>query len=60
VAMGKPVRMLMNSAQPGRAYPFQHPEWAITPADRRTVASIPLHEVTDACDQVLLPVHATR
>jgi ADP-heptose:LPS heptosyltransferase len=49
VAMGKRVVMLMKSNAPGDPHPFQHPDWALTPAAGKSVSAIPLDDVLKAC-----------
>lgn len=59
VAMGKPVVMLMQSAAPGKPHPFQHADWALTPA-KGTVADIPTHDVIARCESFLLEPKGRR
>ena len=49
VAMDKRVVMIMDSTGPGSAYPFQHPDWAVTPANGQSVAAITTDAVNEAC-----------
>lgn len=49
VAMGKRVVMIRNSIAPGSPYPFQHPDWAVTPVIGRDVSSIETGAVIEAC-----------
>lgn len=51
VAMKKRVLMLMPVA--GQTYPFQHPDWAITPPPGRTLAGIDTTSVIAACEQAM-------
>ena len=51
VAMGKRVVMIMGSTGPGSTYPFQHRDWALTPADGGPVATIPPEVVSEACSR---------
>jgi ADP-heptose:LPS heptosyltransferase len=53
VALGRRVVMLMDSTAPGRAFPFQHLEWAIAPRLGDGVSSITVHEVVAACERVI-------
>ncbi len=53
VALGRRVVMLMNDASPGTPHPFQHPDWALTPAHKNTVSSIPVEAAIAACDRML-------
>ena len=48
VALGRRVVMLMESIGPGFAYPFQHPDWAVTSPAGGTVPAIPVSGVLDA------------
>ena len=58
VAMGKRVVMLMGSNHPGSSHPFQHPDWAATPANGQPVAAITPDEVNAACDRAFAEVEA--
>jgi ADP-heptose:LPS heptosyltransferase len=49
VAAGKRVVMIINSTAPGSPYPFQHPDWAVTPTSGRDVSSIETGTVIEAC-----------
>ena len=49
VALKKRVLMLIGALDPGRSFPFQHPEWTITPAKGQPVSSISAEAVTAAC-----------
>jgi ADP-heptose:LPS heptosyltransferase len=49
VAMGKRVVMIRNSIAPGSPYPYQHPDWAITPTNGRNVSNIETSSVIEAC-----------
>lgn len=51
VAMGRRVVMIMKSAQPGKPVPFQHPDWAVTPAGNGNVQDIETGAIIDACEQ---------
>ena len=53
VAMDKRVVMIMGSTGPGSSYPFQHPEWAVTPAHDQPVATITANAVDEACSRAL-------
>jgi len=48
-AMGKHVVMLMASNAPGSPHPFQHADWAVTPAAGQTVPEIQINSVIEAC-----------
>lgn len=54
VAMGKRVVMIMRSIQPGACYPFDHKDWAITPAAGQPVSSVTIEEVWQGCAQALV------
>jgi len=54
VAMGRRVVMLMQSADPGKPYPFQHADWAMTPPAGKTVAEITVADVIGRCESFLL------
>jgi ADP-heptose:LPS heptosyltransferase len=49
VAMGKRVVMLRDSVAPGSPYPFQHPDWAVTPTSGRDIPGIEPGVVIEAC-----------
>jgi ADP-heptose:LPS heptosyltransferase len=53
VAMGKRVVMIRNSIAPGSPYPYQHPDWAVTPTSGRVVSSIETSAVVEACERAL-------
>ena len=53
VAMDKRVVMLMGSVGPGSSHPFQHPDWAVTPAHGQAVATITTEAVNSACAQAV-------
>lgn len=53
VAMDKRVVMIMGSTGPGHAYPFQHPNWALTPQNGKPVSSIPVETVLQSIAQAL-------
>jgi ADP-heptose:LPS heptosyltransferase len=48
VAMNKRVLMIIGSLDPGRPYPFQHPDWTITPQKRQPVSSLSTEAVIEA------------
>ena len=52
-AMGKRVAAIIPSTAPGNKYPFQHPEWAITPVVGVEISSISPETVIEACERVL-------
>lgn len=49
VAMDKRVVMTRGSIAPGSAYPYQHPDWAVTPTVGREVSGIETAAVIEAC-----------
>jgi ADP-heptose:LPS heptosyltransferase len=49
VAMGRRVVMIRSSVAPGSPYPYQHPDWVITPTNGRDVSSIETSAVIEAC-----------
>ena len=51
VAMGKRVVMFRHSVAPGSPHPYQHPDWAVTPACGRVVSSIEIGAVIEACER---------
>ena len=53
VALGRRVVMIMESSAPGHAFPFQHPEWAVTPRPGNVISAIPTDAVVNACEQAL-------
>ena len=53
VATGKRVVMIRDSIAPGKPFPYQHPDWAVTPMNGRDVASIETGAVIEACAQTL-------
>jgi ADP-heptose:LPS heptosyltransferase len=53
-AMGKRVAAIVPSATPGNKYPFQHPEWAITPPAGVDISTIGEETVIDACERALI------
>ena len=53
VALGRRVVMLMDSTGPGRAFPFQHPDWALTPPAVDSVSAITVSDVMAACERAL-------
>jgi ADP-heptose:LPS heptosyltransferase len=52
VAMGRRVVMIRDSVAPGSPYPYQHPDWAVIPANGRDVSSIETGAVIEACARV--------
>jgi len=52
-AMGKRVAAIIQSTAPGNKYPFQHPEWAITPPVGTDVSTIGIEAVVAACERAL-------
>ena len=53
VALGKRVVMTRDSIAPGKPFPYQHPDWAVTPMNGRIVSSIETGPVIQACSQAL-------
>ena len=53
VALNKRVLMLMGSTGPGHAYPFQHPDWALTPPAGKPVSSITVETVLQSIAQAI-------
>jgi ADP-heptose:LPS heptosyltransferase len=51
VALGRRVVMMMDTIAPGNAFPFQHPEWAITPEPGGKTPSISVATVMAACEK---------
>lgn len=49
VALGKRVVMTRSSIVPGSPYPYQHPDWAVTPGAGRDVSGIETGTVIEAC-----------
>jgi ADP-heptose:LPS heptosyltransferase len=49
VAMGKRVVMIRDSIAPGSPYPYQHPDWAVTPTSGRDLSKIEIDTVIEAC-----------
>ncbi len=48
VAMGKRVIMLIASTVPGRTFPYQHADWAVTPDSGKPVSSTSIEAVIQA------------
>jgi len=53
VAMGKRVVMLIGSVSPGSAYPFQHPDWTVTPCVGQPLATIAAGAIKEACERAI-------
>jgi len=53
VALGKRVVMVMESTTPGSPFPFQHPDWAVAPANSRMISEIEIGQVLAACTRAL-------
>ncbi|MGO8836658.1 MAG: glycosyltransferase family 9 protein [Limisphaerales bacterium] len=51
VAMGKRVVMTQHAIVPGTPHPYQHPDWSVTPATGRDMASIETSSVIEACER---------
>jgi len=60
VALGRRVVMVMESSAPGYAFPFQHPEWAVTPPHGEVVAEIQIGAVLKACERALAETNEVR
>ena len=52
-AMGKRVVAIIQSTAPGNKYPFQHPEWAVTPTVGVDISNITSEAVIAACERAL-------
>ena len=52
-AMGKRVVAIIPSTAPGNKYPFQHPDWAITPSAGVDISTIGTETVIAACERAL-------
>ena len=53
VAMGKRVVMLIASTVPGRTFPYQHADWAVTPDSGKPVSSTSIEAVIQATAEAL-------
>jgi len=53
VALGKRVVMVMESNSPGSPHPFQHPDWAVAPANSKIISDIEISAVVAACTRAL-------
>jgi len=53
VALGRRVVMVMESSAPGHAFPFQHPDWTVTPPPGNAIGAIQTVAVINACEQAL-------
>ena len=53
VALGRRVVMIMDSSAPGHMFPFQHPEWTVTPPPGNAIAAIQTGAVITACERAL-------
>jgi heptosyltransferase-1 len=51
--MGKRVMVIIPSTAPGNKYPFQHPDWAITPTAGADISAISVETVIAACERAL-------
>jgi ADP-heptose:LPS heptosyltransferase len=49
VALGRRVVMIMDSTAPGKAFPVQHPEWAVVPERGEGIADVKPAAVIAAC-----------
>ncbi len=52
-ALGKRTAALIQSTVPGSKYPFQHPEWAITPPSGAETSNLGVEAVIAACERAL-------
>jgi heptosyltransferase-1 len=52
-AMGRRVAAIIQAISPGSKYPFQHPEWAIIPAEGVDISTIGTEQVIVACERAL-------
>ena len=59
-AMGQRVAVIIPSTAPGNKYPFQHPEWAITPAESRDISTIGAETVIAAGERALAETSLSR
>jgi ADP-heptose:LPS heptosyltransferase len=59
VALDKRVVMLVHTDKPGNSYPFQHPDWVITPTTGGNIAGIETRAVIEACDRAFAEVQAS-
>jgi len=53
IAMGKRVVMIISSTQPGKCFPFAHPDWSVMPADHVNIGLVKCEAVNDACARAL-------
>ncbi len=53
VALGKRVVMIRDSIAPGSPYPYQHPDWTVTPTSGRDLSRIEIRTVIEACERAL-------
>jgi len=53
VAMGRRVVMIRDSIAPGNPYPYQHPDWAVTPTSGRDIPGIETGAVIEACARAI-------
>jgi ADP-heptose:LPS heptosyltransferase len=49
VAMDKRVVMIMSSNAPGNSYPYQHPDWTVSPAAGKKLTELDTGAVIAAC-----------
>jgi ADP-heptose:LPS heptosyltransferase len=49
LALGKRVIVIMQSNRPGNCFPFQHPDWTVTPDEHQPVSGITTAAVNAAC-----------
>jgi len=52
-AMGKRAVAIIPSTAPGNKYPFQHPEWAVTPSVGMVISTIGAEAIIAACERAL-------
>ena len=53
LALGKRVVMIINSTNPGKCFPFGHPDWTVVPENRLHISSVKPQQVLQACVQTL-------
>jgi len=59
VALGKRVVMIIHATSPGFSFPYQHPEWTVTPPPGQPLSSIRVEQVLTATAQALAEAGAT-
>jgi ADP-heptose:LPS heptosyltransferase len=53
VALRKRVVMIINSLDPGKCFPYGHPDWTVLAENRLDISSVKPQQVLDACVQAL-------